>query len=71
MVAIKLFMIGGIALASLTIRYDDTTHRKLKIIAAYQDISLNALMISLFDECVTKWESEHGPLGLPDEGPRK
>ncbi len=55
-------------MAALTIRYDDTVHHKLKIIAAYKGISLNKLMMSLFDDCITAWESEHGPLRLPAEG---
>ena len=50
---------------SLTIRYDDIVHRKLKVIAAYKDVSLNTLMLGLFDKCVKEWESEHGPIQLP------
>ena len=49
---------------SLTIRYDDEMHRKLKIIAAYQDISLNALIQKSFDEVIRSWETAHGPLVL-------
>ena len=51
---------------SLTIRYDDITHRKLKIIAAYKNLSLNSLMMELFENCVKEWESEHGPVQLPE-----
>lgn len=53
-------------MAALTIRYDDTVHRKLKVIAAYRGISLNALMMELFDSCITEWESQNGPVRLPD-----
>ncbi len=52
---------------SLTIRYDDETHRKLKIIAAYQGISLNALMMKSFEAVIHSWEDEHGPLVLPEQ----
>ena len=52
---------------SLTIRYDDEMHRKLKIIAAYQDISLNALIQKSFDEVIRSWETAHGPLVLPGQ----
>lgn len=52
---------------SLTIRYDDETHRKLKIIAAYQGFSLNALMQKSFDDVIRSWEDEHGPLVLPEQ----
>lgn len=53
-------------MAALTIRYDDTVHRKLKVIAAYKGVSLNALMMELFDSCIREWESHNGPLQLPD-----
>lgn len=53
-------------MAALTIRYDDLVHRKLKVIAAYKGISLNALMMELFDSCITEWESRNGPVRLPD-----
>ena len=51
---------------ALTIRYDDLEHRKMKVIAAYKGLSLNALIMELFKDCITKWESEHGPVQLPD-----
>lgn len=53
-------------MASLTIRYDDEVHRKLKVIAAYQGISLNALMMKTFDDVIKRWEAEHGVVRLPD-----
>lgn len=52
---------------SLTIRYDDEMHRKLKIIAAYQGISLNSLIQKSFDEVIHSWEATHGTLVLPDQ----
>lgn len=52
---------------SLTIRYNDETHRKLKIIAAYQGISLNALILKSFDNVIHSWEAEHGPILLPEQ----
>lgn len=52
---------------SLTIRYDDEMHRKLKIIAAYQDVSLNTLIQKSFDEVIRSWEATHGPLVLPGQ----
>ena len=52
---------------SLTIRYDDEMHRKLKIIAAYQDVSLNTLIQKSFDDVIRSWEATHGPLVLPEQ----
>lgn len=51
---------------SLTIRYDDEMHRKMKIIAAYQGLSLNTLILKSFEDVIHSWETEHGPLVLPD-----
>ena len=50
----------------LGIRYDDTVHRKLKVIAAYKGESLNKLIMSLFDECILDWEREHGEIKFPE-----
>ena len=50
----------------LGIRYDDTVHRKLKVIAAYKGISLNRLIMMLFDNEIASWEGEHGPIEFPD-----
>ncbi|MDO5116400.1 MAG: toxin-antitoxin system HicB family antitoxin [Synergistaceae bacterium] len=52
---------------SLTIRYDDETHRKMKVIAAYQGISLNTLIMRSFENVIAAWEAEHGTLVLPDQ----
>lgn len=54
-------------MASLTIRYDDNIHHKLKIIAAFQGISLNALMMKTFADVIAQWEAEHGAIQLPEE----
>jgi hypothetical protein len=66
MVVLIAIRTGGYGMAALTIRYDDSVHRKLKVIAAYKGISLNALMMELFDSCITEWESQNGPVRLPD-----
>ena len=50
----------------LSIRYDDDIHRKLKVIAAYKEKSLNALIQGMFRREVDAWEGEHGPIEFPD-----
>ena len=50
----------------LAIRYDENIHRKLKVIAAYKNKSLNALMLDLFDKAIKEWEKENGEIKLPD-----
>ena len=51
----------------LAIRYDDVIHRKLKIIAAYRNISLNSLMLDIFNRQIAEWEKEHGEIKVPRE----
>lgn len=54
-------------MAAITIRIDDDIHRKLKIIAATQDISLNVLFQTLFQQEVNRWEAKYGTLQPVDE----
>jgi predicted transcriptional regulator len=63
-------LIGGIAMPSLTIRYDDEIHHKLKVIAATRGISLNALLQQLLVQEVDRWEEKYGTVKLvPQENP--
>ena len=52
---------------SLTIRYNDETHHKLKVIAATRGISLNALLQQLFLQEVDRWEAKYGAVKLVSE----
>ena len=52
---------------SLTIRYDDDIHRKLKIMAATRGISLNALLQHLLTQEVNRWEAKYGTVKLVSE----
>lgn len=56
-----------IEMIPLTIRYDETTHRKLKIIAAYMNESLNRFLLSSFDKIIADWEREHGKIEFPEQ----
>ncbi len=56
----------GVIDMNLTIRYDDTVHKKLRIIAAYQYMSLNALIMKTLAEKVSDWEREHGEIKIPE-----
>jgi predicted transcriptional regulator len=53
-------MNGGIVMPSLTIRYDDVIHHKLKVIAATRGLSLNALLQQLLVQEVDRWEAKYG-----------
>ena len=49
----------------LSIRYDDDIHRKLKVIAAYCEKSLNSLIQDMFNREVSEWEKKHGVIEFP------
>lgn len=49
----------------LSIRYDDDIHRKLKVIAAYCEKSLNSLIQDIFTREVNDWEKAHGVIEFP------
>lgn len=65
-VIISIVLLRGVLLMQLAIRYDENIHRKLKIIAAYKNKSLNGLMLDLFDKTIKDWEAENGEIKLPD-----
>lgn len=48
-----------------TIRINDTARRKLKVIAGYEDISINAVISELIDKRIADWEKIHGEIQLP------
>ncbi len=50
----------------LSIRYDDSIHHRLKIIAAYKGISLNKLMNQTFINTITEWETKNGIIKIPE-----
>ena len=52
---------------SLTIRYDDVIHNKLKVIAASRGLSLNALLQQLLVQEVDRWEAKYGTVKLVSE----
>lgn len=50
----------------LGIKFNDKSHYKLKIIAAYKRLSLSKYMTELFDTAIADWEREHGEIKLPE-----
>lgn len=55
----------GVNDMQLSIRYDDDIHRKLKVIAAYCEKSLNSLIQDIFTREVNDWEKAHGVIEFP------
>ena len=49
-----------------TIRFEDTTHRKLKVIASHYGASLNKYLLKIFDKEISEWEQTHGEIEIPE-----
>ena len=47
---------------SFSIRFDETTHRKLKVIAAYENKSINALILDVINAKIKTWQEQNGEI---------
>lgn len=54
-------------LIPFSVRFDENVHRKLKVIAAYHEKSLNTFMNDSLAEVVQNWEREHGEIKFPKQ----
>lgn len=52
-------------MAQLTLRLPDQLHTKLRVLAAFKNVSQNDLIIEAVQEKVGLWEQKHGDLPLP------
>lgn len=51
----------------LSIRMDKELHDKFKYVAAYEGRSMSGQILHLLQECVRKFEKEHGAITFEDE----
>lgn len=51
----------------LSIRTDKELHDKFKYVAAYEGRSMSGQILYLLQECVRKFEKEHGVITFKDE----
>lgn len=51
----------------LSIRTDKELHDKFKYVAAYEGRSMSGQILYLLQECVRKFEKEHGAIIFKDE----
>lgn len=51
----------------LSIRTDKELHDKFKYVAAYEGRSMSGQILHLLQECVRKFEKEHGTIRLEDD----
>ena len=47
---------------SFSVRFDETTHRKLKIIAAYENKSINSLILDVLNAKIETWQEQNGEI---------
>ena len=52
---------------SLGIRVDDELRYKIRYIADYDGRSVNNLVMRLIQQCIRDFETENGPIPVPDE----
>jgi predicted HicB family RNase H-like nuclease len=54
-------------MAQITLRLPDETHTRMRVLAAFKNISQNDLMIEAVQSLLAQWEQKHGALPLPPE----
>ncbi|MBR2208985.1 MAG: toxin-antitoxin system HicB family antitoxin [Synergistaceae bacterium] len=52
---------------SFSIRVPEETHARLRIIAAFRNVSVNTVINEALDVSIAQWEQKYGPLPLPPE----
>ena len=50
---------------SFSVRVPDMTHTKLRIISAFRNESLNAVVNAALDAAITSWENKYGEVPQP------
>lgn len=54
-------------MSQITLRLPDDLHTKVRVLAAFKNVSQNDLLILAAQGLVGSWEEKHGPLPLPPE----
>lgn len=52
-------------MGQLTLRIPDDVHTKLRVLAAFKNVSQNDLINQSIKELINHWEQKHGDLPLP------
>jgi predicted HicB family RNase H-like nuclease len=55
------------AISQLTVRLPEEIHTKLRVIAAYKNQSINAMLVAALQDVVAQWEQKHGTVVIPEE----
>ena len=54
-------------ITQLTLRLPEDLHRKLRIIAAYKESSINAITVENLEKMVVEWEAKNGVIKTPED----
>ncbi|GHV34613.1 hypothetical protein FACS1894187_05550 [Synergistales bacterium] len=54
-------------MSQLTLRLPDEIHTKMRVMAAFRNVSQNDLIIEAVQELINQWEQKYGVLPLPPE----
>ena len=54
-------------MSQITLRLPDDIHTKVRVLAAFKNVSQNDLLIQAAQGLVSSWEEKHGSLPLPPE----
>ena len=61
------FMKGENKMSQFTFRIPDDLHVKIRVLAAFRNVSQNDVLIQAAQELINRWEQKHGVLPLPPE----
>ena len=53
---------------SFSIRVPEDVHSKLRVMAAFRNVSVNSVINDALEVLIDQWEQKYGPLPLPPEG---
>jgi len=54
-------------MTQLTLRIQDQLHTKLRVLAAFKNVSQNDIVNLAIKELIDRWEEKHGNLPTPPE----
>ena len=54
-------------MSQLTFRLPDDLHTKIRVLAAFKNVSQNDVLIQAAQTLINQWEQKHGNLPLPPE----
>ena len=59
--------LGGLSMSQITLRLPDGLHTKVRVLAAFKNVSQNDLLLEAAQGLIDHWEQKHGALPLPPE----